>query len=180
VGHGPPIGSKNALITGEYETLWDEGLTELERIAMRQAWGIPTLDQINRQLGLLDVRIGRNLKLIAKTRALLEAGVELALDTRVEEMAGGERLARVGARDTLVHQREILARQEAANDRMLQRRERLLAMRATIELFLMKKGLGHSPAGDAGDKDEGTPDLAGLSDEELSDLERLLEKTAKS
>jgi hypothetical protein len=125
------------VVTGEYETLWDAGLTEVEQLAMRNAWTMPVLEQLNRQIGLLDVRIGRALKRVATTKALLEAGVEMQLVGRAETLVGEKGLLAV-ANNTLLHKSEVLERQEKALDRMLQRRERLLALKLAAELKLAK------------------------------------------
>lgn len=134
-GPGGPSGNKKALVTGEYESIWDEGLSASERVVMRNAWAMPTLEQVNRQLGLLDVRIGRAMKRVAQTRSLLDAGVEMQLIGRVEMLVGKDNNL-VSANNTLIHKSEVLERQEKAVDRMLQRRERLLSLKLAVELKL--------------------------------------------
>jgi hypothetical protein len=119
--------------------------------ALKQAGDIPTFQHIDMQMGLIDARIGRMMAMIRQTRTLLAAGVELQLDSRTETDRGkirddGDLLIAgsdtVTATNVLVHTREILERQEAAVDRMLQRRERLLALRVRMELALKEPGGG--------------------------------------
>lgn len=151
VGHGPPEGNQNALVTGEYARLWEPGLTPEEFNALHQVGEFTTLEQINRQLGLIDVRIGRMMLLVRQTRAALAAGVELQLESRTESdklktRDDGELITAgpdtVTATNVLVHTREVLERQEAALDRMLQRREKLLALRVSIDLKKQPDGGG--------------------------------------
>lgn len=127
---GAPLRNKNAVVTGEYETLWDDGLTETERVAMRAAWQLPTLEQVNRQLGLLDVQIARVLSRVNQTRSALSIGLELQLDRQVRSEGGMFDITTTES----THTRNIMERQEKALERLLHRRERLLALRVSIEL----------------------------------------------
>lgn len=142
-GHGAPAGNSNALATGEYARLWAPGLTPAELSAIEEVGAVPTVSLIDRQIGLIDVRIGRMMIMIRQTRVALAAGVELQLDSRTESdkvktgdegeltIAGGDTIT---ATNVLVHTREILERQESALDRMLQRREKLLTLKVQREL----------------------------------------------
>lgn len=130
---GAPAGNRNAVVTGEYETLWDGGLSPRERAALRAADTMATYDQVCRQIGLLDVRIGRMLERIRQTRESLAAGVELQIDGRTETDGNmGDAVMDITA-TRFAATREVLDRQERALDRVMQRRERALALRAMLE-----------------------------------------------
>lgn len=172
-GNGGPPGNKNALITGEYETLWDVGLSEREQRAMREAWSLPTLEQLNRQLGLLDVRIGRTLERLRQYREALANGVEMQLDTRSQTDGNIGTMEMNSTTDRLVHTREIIERTEQALDRMTTARGQLLARRATIEMQLLKRGMSDGPGGEQQARAT-RRDLSHLSDEELSHFESIL------
>lgn len=139
---GAPPGNRNAVVTGEYETLWDDALSPRERAALRAAGDMPTIDQVTRQIGLIDVRIGRLLERIRQTREALAVGVELQIDGRTEtDGSMGDSIMDITA-TRFAATREVLDRQEKAMDRLTQRRERALALRTMIELKL------RPPAGD--------------------------------
>lgn len=67
VGHGPPLRNSNAVVTGEYQTIWDELLTEKERKLMLH---VPTevMTQLVLEIKRFELREFRMMERIAALR----------------------------------------------------------------------------------------------------------------
>ena len=65
---GPPKGNKNALKTGEYETIWLDALEEEERVLFH-AVDTDVLRQIDEEIRLITIRERRMLQRIERLRA---------------------------------------------------------------------------------------------------------------
>ncbi|WP_312560874.1 phage terminase small subunit [Anaerospora sp.] len=64
-GSGPPLGSKNALKTGEYESIWFDCLTEAEQ-ELYSSINLDTLAQVEDDIRLITVRERRMMERISK------------------------------------------------------------------------------------------------------------------
>lgn len=92
--NGPPKGNKNAVKTGEHETIWMDALDEQERVLFH-AVDTDVLKQIDEELRLITIRERRMLQRIERLRAAGDftvvrqtVGTEKGKKTNLQEAEG--------------------------------------------------------------------------------------------
>lgn len=93
-GGGAPAGNKNAVTTGEYETIWMDALDEQERVLF-YAVDTDVLKQLDEEIRLITIRERRMLQRIERLRAAgdftvtrMMTGVEKGKKTNLQEVEG--------------------------------------------------------------------------------------------
>jgi len=93
-GGGAPAGNKNAVTTGEYETIWLDALDPEERVLFR-AVDTDVLKQLDEEIRLITIRERRMLQRIERLRAAgdftvtrLTTGGEKGKKTNLQEAEG--------------------------------------------------------------------------------------------
>ncbi|MCL6567277.1 MAG: hypothetical protein K6U09_12770 [Acidobacteriia bacterium] len=71
---GPPLGNKNAVTTGEYETIWLDTLDDTERVLFH-AVDTDALAQLDNEIRLTEIRERRMLQRIQRLQQSKEMGV---------------------------------------------------------------------------------------------------------
>lgn len=124
---GAPKGSKNALKTGEYETIWADQLTDEER-ELYERIKTDKLAQIDQQIKLTEIRVRRMLRRIASLREQGEdkPGVVETIDL-------------VGRSDAFGRQRQKTVRREANLERIQRIEEGLTRVQARMAQLIKLK-----------------------------------------
>lgn len=93
-GGGAPAGNKNAVTTGEYETIWMDALDEQERVLF-YAVDTDVLKQLDEEIRLITIRERRMLQRIERLRAAgdftvtrMMTGAEKGKKTNLQEVEG--------------------------------------------------------------------------------------------
>lgn len=144
-GSGPPLGSKNALKTGEYESIWFDCLTEAEQ-ELYSNINLDTLAQVGEDIRLITVRERRMMERISKlTNGLPEKErkvlYQLQPQKRMVEQSGSNKI--IPAPDAKLVVTEIteieprvfddIVKLEEALTRVQEKKAKLLALKHTIE-----------------------------------------------
>lgn len=146
---GPPSGSKNALKTGEYETIWFDCLTEEEQ-ALCSAIDMDTLAQVEEDIRLITIRERRMLERIKKItdgltekqrKVLQELVKEKVAVPITHEVTGETRVVSIDQQkmvtteitETEFRKIDDILKLEEALTRVQEKKTRLLTLKHTIE-----------------------------------------------
>ncbi len=121
---GPPQGNKNAVTTGEYETIWMDALEEEERVLFH-AVDTDVLKQLDEEIRLITIRERRMLQRIERLRAAGDFTV-----TRV--MTGEEKGKKTNLQEVEGTLGQIQAIEEALT-RVQEKKARLLDLKHRIQ-----------------------------------------------
>jgi uncharacterized protein YjcR len=121
---GPPKGNKNAVRTGEYETIWMDALDQEERVLFH-AVDTNVLKQIDEELRLITIRERRMLQRIERLRAAGDFTV-------VRQTVGTEKGKRTNLQEAEGTMGQIQAIEEALT-RVQEKKAKLLDLKHRIQ-----------------------------------------------
>ncbi|WP_276916966.1 phage terminase small subunit [Aneurinibacillus aneurinilyticus] len=127
VGHGPPLRNSNAVVTGEYQSIWDELLTEKERKLMLH---VPTevMTQLVIEIKRFELREFRMMERIAALRDE-ERVVQTVTKTQTEDSFGKSRSIVAIEEDSI----EKIQRIEEALTRIQEKKGKYLELKFKLE-----------------------------------------------
>ncbi|MFC3768375.1 HGGxSTG domain-containing protein [Paenibacillus sp. GCM10012303] len=125
---GPPKGNKNAVTTGEHETIWMDTLDVDERVLFESIRTDP-LEQINHDIKICEIRIRRMLMLIQDIKAGKESNSTDRKFQRIEDKKGRKRMIEVEQTVREQSKMERILKIEDALTRVQDKKTKLLELK---------------------------------------------------